>query len=341
MLSELEKSQFASIATNLNFGIGADNMIVLQPCTEEQLLDINRHRCYWETIPSARKADFIFRMFEPSGKEAFSCGNGLMCIADHLHEQRRSIFSHIMTEIPLSCPKVVSIGYEQHSGMNWANLGTPTYIPVSIVKIPNAVPVNGFLQLVSDVTVTLQSSGFEHRGREKSFTLSGYLVFTGEPHLVILADKGISIGDVSNDMFVSERRDAGRLVDGRRIGDYSTWLVHNIGMYLNQSASSFFPAGINVTFFRIVDGEGTIEYRSFERGINHETLACGTGAVAASVVCRELDLCDVERFTVWPHRCRWYSPETYYLVRREQDEWYIYGRPELLYRGTLVYGQHL
>lgn len=41
------------------------------------------------------------------------------------------------------------------------------------------------------------------------------------------------------------------------------------------------PAGANVHFVRFVDG-GRFEIRSFERGVEAETLACGTGAVATA-----------------------------------------------------------
>ncbi len=44
----------------------------------------------------------------------------------------------------------------------------------------------------------------------------------------------------------------------------------------------FQPAGTNVDFVRAT-GEQEIEIRTFERGIEGETLACGTGAVASAI----------------------------------------------------------
>jgi diaminopimelate epimerase len=44
-----------------------------------------------------------------------------------------------------------------------------------------------------------------------------------------------------------------------------------------------FPGGINVNFVQAVDPH-TLHQRTFERGVEGETLACGTGAVASSVV---------------------------------------------------------
>jgi diaminopimelate epimerase len=337
ILTEAEKSRFASPATDINFGIGADNLITIQPCTSELLETINKARNYWKILPDCGNADFIFRMFEPSGKEAFSCGNGLMCAADHLYRHRGKRTCRIMTQIPMETPRVVTIGVDMESGMNWANLGFPRKIPPFIVATSGLTPLGNNIYGMKDLSVVCHRT-HDHTEKKATLTISGYLIFTGEPHLIIFTDTGLSIGDISDDMFSSENHRETRLTEGRRRGTYSTWLVHNIGMHFNQSNSAFFPYGVNVTFVHIVDSKNTLEYRSFERGINHETLACGTGAVAASVVSRELGLCSSDELIVWPHRCRWYSPNTQYSVRRNDNDWYIYGNPHMLYQGKLAFG---
>ncbi len=45
----------------------------------------------------------------------------------------------------------------------------------------------------------------------------------------------------------------------------------------------FKPAGTNANFIRVVDPH-TIAIRTYERGVESETLACGTGAVAAALI---------------------------------------------------------
>ena len=58
--------------------------------------------------------------------------------------------------------------------------------------------------------------------------------------------------------------------------------VFNLGKEIRYS-SDFKPEGTNVNFIDIIDD--VIHIRTYERGVEDETLACGTGSVAAALIC--------------------------------------------------------
>lgn len=58
--------------------------------------------------------------------------------------------------------------------------------------------------------------------------------------------------------------------------------INDIGRRI-RSHRRFAPEGTNVDFIELID-DATISMRTYERGVENETLACGTGAVASAVV---------------------------------------------------------
>ena len=53
------------------------------------------------------------------------------------------------------------------------------------------------------------------------------------------------------------------------------------------SCSHFAPRGTNVNFVQLLGGNG-IRVRTYERGVEGETLACGTGVTASALIAAEL-----------------------------------------------------
>ena len=97
----------------------------------------------------------------------------------------------------------------------------------------------------SDITVPSSAS---HEGT----TLEGHVINTGVPHFVY---------------FVQDTATAEIMGIGRPIRYHDT----------------FKPAGTNVNFAQVVDRH-TIKIRTYERGVEDETLACGSGALASALV---------------------------------------------------------
>jgi len=89
-----------------------------------------------------------------------------------------------------------------------------------------------------------------------SVTLEGHFIDTGVPHIVYFVDLVDAINVVRQ---------------GRATRQHPL----------------FRPAGTNVNFVKVVDAT-TLKIRTYERGVEDETLACGTGAIAAAVIAAAL-----------------------------------------------------
>ncbi|MFC1452827.1 diaminopimelate epimerase [Verrucomicrobiota bacterium] len=70
------------------------------------------------------------------------------------------------------------------------------------------------------------------------------------------------------------------------IGDLDACDVHGLGRALRHHPD-FAPAGTNADFVQVVDPQA-IRIRTYERGVEAETLACGTGIVAGALVAARL-----------------------------------------------------
>jgi len=63
--------------------------------------------------------------------------------------------------------------------------------------------------------------------------------------------------------------------------------VKNLGAHIRHHGE-FSPEGTNADFVEVA-GKDTIKIRTYERGVEDETLACGTGAVASAVISAEVE----------------------------------------------------
>jgi len=111
---------------------------------------------------------------------------------------------------------------------------------------------------------------------------------------------------------------------------FGSWLIEHIGNYMNKRMRHIFPAGINVNFARRTD-PAVIENRCYERGINRETLACGTGALAVAYIYSRMQNLNISAIDVLPHRCRWHDEEAIIRIKQASEGWQISSNPVMLF----------
>jgi diaminopimelate epimerase len=332
--SEEMMREFAWYATNVNFGIGCDNLLVIEKSSPSSITKINNYRQYWKKEPNLSSAPFIFRMFEPDGSEAYSCGNGLMCIADYFYHNHDIKSTKIWTRIPTAHPFEVEIGCLDSEPGAWVNLGIPQKVPDNIVSAHSIFPCTETIDGICDLQIQLRSNDLRPYTDQKVFKIAGYLVSTGEPHLVVFIDSGLSITELKDLIFISPGES--KNIDGRIEKRYSFggWLLSQLGLYLNKQRRDLFPNGINVNFARILkNGSEILEYRTFERGINKETLSCGTGAVAVAYVANQLGLISKTPVYLWPHLARWYDRSAVLRVSETHKGWRLNANPKKVFEG--------
>ncbi len=324
ILTESEKKDFAFRATNIYYGIGSDNFLLMQSCRPDILQEINGYHHYWKSLPDAAGSDYIFRMYEPDGKEAFCCGNGLLCIADYLFRQYGIVSARIMTEIPTRRPRILALGKDMRKNESWTELGVPGKIPAGLIHPRVLHDYDDQTEMIRNFHIQFSGSIFSRLTSLTGLYLSGFLVFSGEPHFVIFTDADHFPDELAEILFHSN--DENEKETGTR-------LVQQIGMAFNRDLSADFPEGLNINFVRIHKDSEIIEYRCFERGIRRETHACGTGAVAASFIARHLRLIRKETITVWPFLSRLYHPDAQLRVMEKENKYTLYGNPVLLFEG--------
>jgi diaminopimelate epimerase len=89
----------------------------------------------------------------------------------------------------------------------------------------------------------------------------------------------------------------------------------------------FAPEGANTNLVQVVD-ENNIYLRTYERGVEAETYACGTGAAAAAVVCNNLGFCsdNVSITTSGGERLQ---------ILLENGDVFLQGEAKLIYKAEL------
>jgi len=90
---------------------------------------------------------------------------------------------------------------------------------------------------------------------------------------------------------------------------------------------NYSPAGTNVNFYEII-GDSNVAMRTYERGVEGETLACGTGAVAVAIVA---NTCENIKF---PVKIKTRSGATL-IIHKEDNNFFLEGEARIIYQGIL------
>lgn len=137
-------------------------------------------------------------------------------------------------------------------------------------------------------------------------------VNTGVPHAVIEVDDldGLSVKEI------------GRLIRHHKI---------------------FQPAGTNVDFIKVYDS-GHVCLRTYERGVEDETLACGTGSVASAIIAvlnhvdknqKHKDLASTHRVLVTTRSGEVLKVYFKILKKSVKDVW-LEGKAQIVFTGTML-----
>ena len=87
------------------------------------------------------------------------------------------------------------------------------------------------------------------------------------------------------------------------------------------------PAGTNVNFYEIT-GDSEVSMRTYERGVEGETLACGTGAVAVAITA---NTCENIKF---PVKIKTRSRATL-TIHKQDNNFFLEGEARIIYQGVL------
>ena len=201
-----------------------------------------------------RHADFRMVYYNSDGSRASFCGNGARCI---------SLFAYLN--------KIASskMSFESDAGLISSEvkdnlkchcesrLDGPWQSQTVKIKMPAPKNFKLDFDLTTAVPIAKPSACY---GASKNFEAS--FVNTGVPHTVI---------------FVESLRKQGYLVE-----DIKNIDVNNLGRLI-RFHKKFKPAGTNVNFVKVL-GKNKLQVRTYERGVEAETLACGTGVVASAII---------------------------------------------------------
>lgn len=242
-----ERSSLARILCHRRFSVGANDVIFL--------------------IHNGNDANAHMRIFEPDGSEADMCGNATRCVAHYLRTVR-NMESPIRLSTRSGIKTIQYLG--KVFGEDWYKVDMGVFkfkaedVPLQGDQIDSEQCFLGkelYFDALRDTVYTE-----DENGKRKEGCIKLYILNDGEPHAVIFYD------DLK---FKTPYREGFWNFNAEEIGNI---ICHE----------DYFPVDINVNFVNIKavkgSGYGEIEVRTYERGVNEVTYACGTGSTACGLI---------------------------------------------------------
>ena len=236
--------------------------------------------------PTCRPPRVVMTLVQPDGSTAPMCGNGARCAAAWAMD--RTGTDVVMIDTQAGSRRATRVSTDEDADWGIAvEMGPPSFDPES-------VPVRAAMPVVdSPLTERTDGVGFDERTvriatdavNRRTDDLRVTAVDTGVPHAVAFVD------------------------------DVDAVALDRLGPAIRNAEP--FPLGANVTIASRIDErtvtsspnwDGPAEerptafhQRTYERGVEGETAACGTGAVAIAAVARRLGAVDAgDRLTIRP-----------------------------------------
>jgi len=318
LIGEEKKDHFAKKILSPDTGIGADGLVFLS------IPGLQRN-----SVPSSDKGpvnaiDFVFRHFEPDGTESLMCLNGVLVTSLFVSQKFGKNKFSVLTSTNYKSPQLLVAGIDDNGHSFVEGLET-SRVDKKLVSPDIIEPFLPGIDRMKPLEIQFRKDDITGMGNmDPIIQISGYIIFSGEPHLVIFTDR-MSDDKRFTDIVFQTHRENRRSSTGDKF-------IRAVGMRVQNNFQHLFPKGLNITFARIChEPKVLIQYRCFERAINKETLSCGTAALACSSVAIALGLIDDAKTCIYPYFFNRFHPDSFYYISPDASgthRWKVTGNPK-------------
>lgn len=258
-------------------------------------------------VEGSKRCDFKMRIFNPDGSEVDMCGNGARCVALYAAKTR-------------ICGKKMLI--ETRAGDLEAK------VEQDRVKIKMSQPKDLRLKFDLDVNPALP------KNRKSSIIKKNWGILPSLKNIHKLKGKrkgGVNVQPQNVNYINTGVPHVVCFVQG-----LANFNVQEMGRAIRYH-SEFQPQGTNANFIEVLK-KGHIRIRTYERGVEQETLACGTGAVAAAIITTY----DMQEQPQGKYRVKvdTQGGETlavYFKIKEDKiDEVFLEGKAKIAYKAVIV-----